>query len=382
MGQQSKSVRLAAVQYSPAFLDLEGSIDKSAALILEAGRSGADIVGFPEGFIPTHPLWYHFHPASSPEAQAFSKRLAENSIVVPGPDVDALCKAARNAGVFVVMGCCEREGGRLGTLYNTLLFINADGNLVGRHRKLVPTLGERLVHARGDAEGLRAYPTSVGLNVSGLMCGENSNALATYALDAQGTNVHVASWPSHFQLGANISEIVQMVTRALAYQMKAFVINAVSVINEEMLLSLPVTEQHRTYMAQQGRGSSIIGPSGEFLAGPMGNEESILYADVDPRALVSPKVVQDFAGHYNRFDLLSLSLTRTVPRSIIAAASDHDKDDTHSTASFTTDLKYTSDPHGTSDARRAVDHPESPPPPSAAASAPSSATRLPRRRAN
>jgi hypothetical protein len=173
-----------------------------------------------------------------------------------------------------------------------------------------------------------------------------------------------------------------MVTRALAYQMKAFVINAVSVINEEMLLSLPVTEQHRTYMAQQGRGSSIIGPSGEFLAGPMGNEESILYADVDRGALVSPKVVQDFAGHYNRFDLLSLSLTRTVPRSIVTAASDHDKDDTRSTASFATDLKYTSDPHGTSDARRAVDHPESPPPAPAAASAPSSATRLPRRRAN
>jgi hypothetical protein len=114
----------------------------------------------------------------------------------------------------------------------------------------------------------------------------------------------------------------------------------------------------------------------------MGNEESILYADVDRGALVSPKVVQDFAGHYNRFDLLSLSLTRTVPRSIVTAASDHDKGDTHSTASLMTDLKYTSDPHETSDARRAIDHPESRPPASAAASAPSSATRLPRRRAN
>ena len=114
--------------------------------------------------------------------------------------------------------------------------------------------------------------------------------------------------------------------------MKAFVINAVSAINEEMLRSLPVTEQHRTYLEQQGRGSSIIGPSGEFLAGPMGQEEDILYADVDRGALVSPKVVQDFGGHYNRFDLLSLSLTRTVPRSIAPTALDHDKGDTHSTA--------------------------------------------------
>lgn len=316
MGQNSKPVRLAAVQYSPAFLDLKGSIEKSIALIAEAGRNGADIVAFPEGFIPTHPLWYHFHPASSPEAQGFSKRLAQNSLVIPGPEFGALCKAVKEAGVFVVMGCCELESGRLGTLYNTLLFIDSNGVLVGRHRKLVPTLGERLVHAPGDAEGLRAYPTHSGFKVSGLMCGENSNALATYALDAQGTNVHVASWPSHFQLGANLSDIVQMVSRALAYQMKAFVINAVSTINEEMFKQLPVTELHRSYMAKQGRGSSIIGPSGEFLAEPMGSEEGILYAKVSLGDLVSPKVVQDFAGHYNRFDLLSLSLTRNVPHRI------------------------------------------------------------------
>jgi nitrilase len=322
--QESKTVRLAAVQHAPAFLDLTGSIAKSVALIAEAGRAGADIVAFPEGFIPTHPLWYHFHPASSPEAQAFSKRLAQNSLTVPGPEFDALCKAAKDAGVFVVMGCCELEPGRLGTLYNTLLFISPDGALLGRHRKLVPTLGERLVHAPGDAEGLRAYATPSGFKLSGLMCGENSNALATYALDAQGTNVHVASWPSHFQLGANLSDIVQMVTRALAYQMKTFVINAVGTISEEMFKQLPLTETHRAYMAKQGRGSSIIGPSGDFLAGPLGNEEGILYADVALADLVSPKVVQDFAGHYNRFDLLHLSLTRSVPRRIEIAGEHSD----------------------------------------------------------
>ncbi|HEY5130844.1 MAG TPA: nitrilase-related carbon-nitrogen hydrolase, partial [Bradyrhizobium sp.] len=115
MARQNNTVRLAAIQASPAFLDLKGSVAKAVALIEEAGRNGADIVGFPEGFIPTHPLWYHFHPASSPEAQLFSRRLAINSIDVPGPDFDVICHAARDAGVFVVMGCCEREVGRLGT---------------------------------------------------------------------------------------------------------------------------------------------------------------------------------------------------------------------------------------------------------------------------
>jgi nitrilase len=354
MAPQSANVRLAAVQSAPAFLDLEGSIDKSVALIAEAGRNGANIVGFPEGFIPTHPLWYHFHPASSPEAQAFARRLAENSIVVPGPHLETLCKAAQDAGVFIVMGCCEREAGRLGTLYNTLLFIDADGNLVGRHRKVMPTLGERLVHCRGDAEGLRAYNTNFGMKFSGLMCGENSNALATYALDAQGTNIHVASWPSHFQLGANIADIVAMVTRALAYQMKVFVINSVGAISDEMFKELPANDKHRAYMAEQGRGTSIIGPSGEFLAGPIGPGEDILYADVDRSFLISPKVVQDFAGHYNRFDLLSLSLTRSVPRSIVTAGSDDAADETRDNGLFTSDIMHASNKSRAPDHRSLV----------------------------
>jgi aliphatic nitrilase len=304
----SGKIRLAVVQAAPVFLDRAGALERSCQLIEEAGAHGASILGFPEGFIPTHPLWYHFHPASSPEAFAFARRLSENSIEVPGPDADMLCAAAAKAGVFVVMGCCEREKGRPGTLYNTLLFIDERGVLVGRHRKLVPTLGERLVHTPGDARGLRAYRSSTGAVVSGLMCGENSNPLAAFVLDAHGANVHVASWPSHFQLGAPTSDTIQMVTRALAYQMKAFVLNAVGAISDVMRKELPVTPSHREYISTQGGGASIVDPWGRFLAGPMEPGEGILYADVDLGDLVVPKVVQDFAGHYNRFDLLRVEV--------------------------------------------------------------------------
>jgi len=315
-----RKARLAAVQSAPVFLDRAGAVEKSCALIREAGAAGASIIGFPEGFIPTHPLWYHFYPASSPEAFEYARRLSDNAVEIPGPDLDALSAAAAESGIFVVMGCCERATGRPGTLYNTLLFINAEGRLVGRHRKIVPTLGERLVHAPGDAEGLRTYSTSGGGVVSGLMCGENSNPLATFALDAQGANVHVASWPSHFQLGAPMSDTIQMVTRALAYQMKCFVINAVGGISAEMLAQLPVTKTQRDYMASQGGGASILDPWGQFLAGPLPPGEGILYADVDFGDLVIPKSIQDFAGHYNRFDLLRVqveqggypALTRTI----------------------------------------------------------------------
>lgn len=304
----SRTIRLAAVQAAPVFLDREGTVEKACRLIREAGAEGASVIGFPEGFIPAHPLWYHFYPASGEESFAFAKALSSNAVEIPGPAVSALAAAAAEAGVFVVMGCCERQPGRPGTLFNTLLFINSSGEVVGRHRKLIPTLGEQLVHTVGDSLGLRPYEFTRGGMVSGLMCGENSNPLATFALDAQATNVHVASWPSFFQMGADMSQIIPMVTSALAYQMKAYIINAVGAINDEMRERLPITDEQRSFLDQQRGGASIIGPWGQTIAGPLEREEGIVYADVDLEELTVPKLVHDFGGRYNRFDLLRLEI--------------------------------------------------------------------------
>jgi len=304
----SNTIRLAAVQAAPVFLNHDGTVDKACRLIREAGAKGASIIGFPEGFIPAHPLWYHFYPASSREAFHFAKRLSENAIEIPGPAVDAVAAAAKEAGIFVVMGCCERVPGRPGTLFNTLVFIDGEGRVVGRHRKLVPTLGEQLVHTPGDSVGLKVYHSGQGGMVSGLMCGENSNALATFALDAQGANVHVASWPSHFNMGVDMREIIPIVTRSLAYQMKAYVINAIGTVNEQMLIELPVNDEQREFLEAQGGGASVMGPWGEIIAGPMEAGEGILYADVSLDGLTVPKLIQDFGGHYNRFDLLHVEV--------------------------------------------------------------------------
>ena len=303
----SSQLRLTAVQAAPVFLDREATVAKAVRIIEEAGQAGSDVIGFPEGFIPAHPLWYHFHPASGPRAMGFARRLAQNAVEIPGPVTDRLAEAARAAGVFVVMGLCEREIGRPGTLFNTLLFIDRDGRLAGRHRKVVPTLGERLVHAPGDARGLTAYEHG-GARVGGLMCGENSNALATFALDAQGMNVHVASWPSHFNLGVDMRAIIEMVSRSLAYQTKAYVINAVGELDDRMRDELPATDEDRAFLAEQGGGASIVGPWGEILAGPAPPGEQLLHADVDLEDLVVPKTIQDFGGHYNRFDLFHLEV--------------------------------------------------------------------------
>ena len=301
----SRQVRLAAVQAAPVFLDRAGCVAKAAALIREAGANGAKVIGFPEGFIPTHPLWYHFHPASSRQALVFSKRLFENSVTIPGPETDQLCNAAAEAGVFSVIGLCERESHRLGTMYNTLLFIDGNGRLRGRHRKLMPTFGEKLVHAAGDALGLCSFESPAGW-IGGLMCGENSNPLAAFALDAQGVNIHVAAWPSHFGVGTDMQDLIMLSTRSLAYQMKAFVINAVGEVSEVMRRELPASDEHRAFLAAQGGGACIIGPRGQVLAGPMPPGEGILYADVSLDDLVIAKSIQDFGGHYNRFDIFDV----------------------------------------------------------------------------
>lgn len=321
-----RTIRLAAVQATPVFLDKAATIAKAVDLIDDAGATGANVVGFPEGFVPAHPLWYHFLPASSPKSLGFAKDLSDNAVIMSSGDLEQVQEAAARNHIFVVMGCCEREKSRPGTLYNTLVFIDPTGAVVGRHRKLVPTLGEQLVHSRGDALELETYDSGSSLAVSGLMCGENSNPLATFTLDALGTNVHVAAWPSFFQLGASMPDIIEMVSRSLAYQMKAYVINAAGTVDEAMLAKLAGPDLDLSSLTDFVGGSSIIGPSGETLAGPAGNEEVILYADVASDGFVVPKLVHDFGGRYNRFDLLQLKVNSETTRPITGpSTADHDE---------------------------------------------------------
>jgi nitrilase len=310
MGDTYRTIRVAAVQAAPVFLDREKTVDKACALIREAGAAGAQLIGFPEGFIPSHPLWFHFHAASSGKALQLSRDLARNAVEIPGPATEDLCKAARDARIHVVMGLCEKTPGRVGTLYNTLLFIDDQGRILGRHRKLHPTLGERIVHTPGDAEGLKAYPADFG-PFSGLMCGENSNALSTFSLDAQGTTVHVMSWPAHFGVSGmttTMADAVEIASRAMAYQTKAFVINSVGAISDAMREAMPLTDEHRQFLTRHHAGASVVAPGGKFIAGPMGPGEGILYADINLADAIIPKISQDFSGHYNRFDIFSLSV--------------------------------------------------------------------------
>lgn len=315
MGDTGKKLRLAAVQAAPVFLDREASVAKACKLIREAGENGADVVGFPEGFIPTHPGWFNYLPAVGAKAMALSRELFKNAVEVPSPATDLLCEACRDAGVLAVVGINEKLPRTTSTMWNTQLFIDRSGEIVGKHQKLVPTNGERLVHTGGDAATLGGIQTHFGA-ISGLICGENSNPLAVATLAVDYPVVHVASWPAQFSPTSDMQEASLLTTRALAYQLKAFIISSCAVMTDELIETYATNDTDRAQLLQRKElgGSAIIGPRGQVLAGPMGPGEGILYCDVDTDDVIVPKLIHDFAGHYNRADVFTLEIRPRAQR--------------------------------------------------------------------
>ncbi|HEV2570094.1 MAG TPA: carbon-nitrogen hydrolase family protein [Beijerinckiaceae bacterium] len=318
-----KTLRLAAVQAAPVFLDRELSTQKACELIREAGRNGADIVGFPEGFIPGHPGWQELIPATSELSLTLGRRLFKNAVEVPGPSVDALSAACREAGVYAVVGVNERRADTTGSLFNTQLFFGKDGTLLHKHQKIVPTIGERVFHTPGTTGSKASVKTEIG-TISGLLCGENANPLFQYAVGLDYPVVHVASWPSHFGPGLaldglGMQETIALITQGCAYALKCFVINSVAAMSDDIIEAYGVDAAASAFLKERSNhgGTSIIGPGGQIIAGPLPPGEAILYADVRLDDVIIPKFIHDFAGHYNRPDLFASLFngkTATAPR--------------------------------------------------------------------
>ena len=315
MGDKYPVVKVAAVQAASVFLDREGSTDKACRLIREAGRHGARVIGFPEGFIPAHPVWYHHHAATGAVANELAVALFKNAVEIPGPEIDALCAAAREVNAYVVMGVCEKLPQTFGTMFNTQVYIGPEGALLGKHQKLVPTVGERLVHTGGFGDTFGAFQTEFG-PMSGLICGENSNPLAVFALTAEGTRIHVMSWPNHFPTsGDPMRNRVSVDSQAFAQMSKAFVISACGTVDEAMIRMVKAGSEAEKFLRSPDccGGSVIVAPNSRILAGPMGAEEGILYAECDLEMGVLAKLRHDFAGHYNRPDVFQVHINRSAP---------------------------------------------------------------------
>ena len=286
----------AAVQRAPG-LSLEHGVDKAVVAIAEASREGARLIVFPETWIPSYP-YYHSRAA---DRQAFSdsyRHTFEHSMAVPGPEWNRIAQAAAEAGAYVVIGVNEREP-HAGTIYNTLVYIGPDGTLLGKHRKLVPTLSERLIWGYGDGSDLDVYDTEVG-RLGGLICYEHQMAPARYALSTLGIQVHASVWPGWEQL----HPVIDAATRHLAYENACYVIVARETMSPDLLS--PGTPFGEEPFWHASGGSAIIAPGGKYLVEPVTDQETIVYAEIDLRSTVESKRWVDSAGHYARPDVFQL----------------------------------------------------------------------------
>jgi nitrilase len=297
-------VTVACVQVEPAILDRAGTIDRLEARTAEAAAAGATLVVFPETFVPAYPssIWAKALAGwGEPGAKEAFALLHRESLEVPGADADRIAAAAREHGVWLVVGVNELDPARPGTLYNSLLYYSPAGELALHHRKLVPTNHERLVWGQGDGRGLRAIETPIG-RIGGLICWENYMPLARFSLYESGVELYIAST-------ADDGDAWQATLAYLARESRAFVIapshfqRASSYPDDFPLAALL---EGRDLLGRGG--SAILGPDGAYLAGPLYGEEGILYADLDPTRLAEERQRFDPAGHYHRPDVLSLTV--------------------------------------------------------------------------
>lgn len=308
--------KVAAVQAAPVYLDQAGTVEKVCGLIREAGRAGAQLIAFPEVLVPGFPHWIYLDRPQATED--LFVELVRQAVDVPGPATERIGAAAREAGAYVVVGVNERSSRSVAELFNTNLIFAPDGTLLGKHRKLMPTYAEKMIWSFGDGSTLRVYDTACG-RLGTLCCGENTNPLARFALIAQGEQVHVANYPARPAGDAyDLRRAIELRSAAHAFEGKCFVIVAGSVISAAMRERLGTTAERRKLLgATSTTFTAVLGPDGRVIGGPApGDDETIVYADVDLSASVRPKLMHDVAGSYNRFDVLSLNLDRAPLQAI------------------------------------------------------------------
>jgi aliphatic nitrilase len=300
-------LKLAAVQAAPVFLDLKATTKKAVDLIRQAGSQGADVIGFPEAFIPGYPGWHCFLPDTDPIKTSLYLKLFNAAIVVPGPEVEALQRACREGNIHAVVGINERHANSTGTLYNTQLIIGRDGTLLHKHQKIVPTVGERLIHAPGTTGSKAAAQVEFG-GLSGLVCGENLNPLAQWGTSLDYPVVHVASWPSFLTYGRELTDLINIAGKAVSTSMGAYVIASASIVNDDEIETYAKDQELVDWMKgeQKRRRAMIFGPGGVVLAQSSDeSNEELVYAEVGLEGIKAWKHVFDWAGHYNRPELFA-----------------------------------------------------------------------------
>lgn len=309
--------RIASVQAAPVFLDRDATIKKMAVLAKEAADNGADLVIFPESFVPCYPVWCLVHAPI--DQHSLFTRLYQNAVEVDTPPFWDIAEIARANKVFLSVGATEKARHSMGVMWNTNFLFDREGNMIGHHRKIVPTWAEKLVWSFGDGSSLKVHDTEIG-RIGVLICGENTNTLARYSMLAQGEQFHIATYPpcwpikrtTSFGGGYNIAEI--NLRRAAAHCFEGKVYTAVSsgVLDEYSLdQTADGNDGVREFLKTVGKPSSmIVGPDGEPVVAPLVGEEGIVYADIDIEKEIALKGIHDIVGSYQRFDIFKVFINQ------------------------------------------------------------------------
>lgn len=312
--------KAAAVHAAPVFLDKEATTEKAISLMREAARSGAELVAFPETYIPAFPVWAAlWAPIDNHDLFA---RMAEESVLADGPEVERLRQEARKLGIFLSIGISERSPVSVGGMWNSNLLIGDDGRVLNHHRKLVPTFYEKLVWASGDGAGIRVAETRIG-RIGCLICGENTNPLARYALMAEGEQFHISSWPPIWPTrrpaaGGNYNNVAANRIRAAAhcFEAKAFGLVTAGFMDRAMRDGLVARDPSVAEILDRTprAASFFVDPTGEQIGEALQDEEGVVYAEIDLDRCVEPKQFHDVVGYYNRFDVFDLTVRRERQR--------------------------------------------------------------------
>ncbi|CAK7235998.1 hypothetical protein SBRCBS47491_009486 [Sporothrix bragantina] len=315
--EKNTKIRIAAVQAEPAWNDLQAGVNKAIAIIKEAGENGANVVGFPEVFIPGYPwsIWGN----SIVDNAEFMNEYFRNSLEKESPEMERICAAVREAGVFIVLGYSERYRG---TLYIAQSFIDPTGTIVHHRRKIKPTHVERGYWGDGQADSLKGVVETKFGKVSGLNCWEHTQTLLRYYQYSQDTDIHVASWPLIWDQPTDewvyhiTPEASNRFSQVMAMEGACFVMTCTQVLSEKGKARC-MLQDFDYAKANSGGFTMIYGPDGRELSEPVDpGMETIVYADVDLLDRIKAKQNLDIVGHYSRPDLLSLRVA-PEPASVV-----------------------------------------------------------------
>ncbi|MBZ5762666.1 MULTISPECIES: Nit6803 family nitrilase [Rhizobium] len=296
--EKSRTVRAAAAQIAPDLTSRDKTLARVLETIRDAASKGAELIVFPETFVPWYPYFSFVLPPVLSGREHI--RLYEEAVTVPSPATDAVASAAREHGIVVALGVNERDRG---TLYNTQLVFDADGTLILKRRKITPTFHERMIWGQGDGSGLKVVDSSIG-RVGALACWEHYNPLARYALMAQHEEIHIAQFPGSM-VGPIFADQMEVTIRHHALESGCFVVNSTGWLSDEQIASITPDEGLQKAL-RGGCMTAIISPEGKHLAPPITEGEGILIADLDMSLIVKRKRMMDSVGHYARPELLHL----------------------------------------------------------------------------